>query len=81
MRGLFGRDDVDQVRPLRDALRSAPELVERIDQVRTLAACPDLSLLRVCDIVIWMRQHGLDDPRPRSHEEPEWLPPPQRSGS
>ena len=46
-------------RPLRDALvEDGMHRVERLRTLRGLAGIDDVSLLRVLDVVIWMRNHG-----------------------
>lgn len=41
-------------------LTTRPELPERLAKIRDGAATPHLSLLRVADILVWVRQRGAD---------------------
>lgn len=53
---LVDRDHGPFTQPLRDALASDDELIERLEELRQDRA--RLSLLRVLDIIVWMRAHG-----------------------
>ncbi len=68
---LTGKGHRLLVEPLRSALSAHPEFLDRLETVRSQARASHLSLLRVCDIVVWMRQHGLDDPSPRQLGDPQ----------
>lgn len=57
--GLLGEGhDGRLTRPLRDALAAEAEVRGRLEKLRTEAGDTTLSLLRVLDIVVWMRVHG-----------------------
>lgn len=55
---LTGTDHGDFTQPLRDTLTGDPELVDRLDELRRVAGRPDLALIRIIDIVVWMITHG-----------------------
>lgn len=56
---LTGRDYGDFTKPLRDVLRDDTSIRERLEELRQESgAPPSLSLLRVLDVVVWMRAHG-----------------------
>lgn len=55
---LVGRKYGRLTRPLRDALRDNPELLDRLDSLRSQHPDQPLSFLRVLDIVVWMRTYG-----------------------
>jgi hypothetical protein len=54
---LTGKDHGRFTQPLRDALRH-DGVLHRLEQLRDQAGTADLSLLRVLDIIVWMRTHG-----------------------
>lgn len=53
---LADRDHGPFTQPLRDALASGEELIARLQELRQERM--HLSLLRVLDIIVWMRAHG-----------------------
>lgn len=57
LRALTGENHGNFTRPLRDALQGAG-IIERLTQLRDQAGADHLSLLRVLDIIVWMRTHG-----------------------
>lgn len=57
VRALTGRSTGEFNRPLRDALREEG-IVPRLKEVRAEADAGGLSLVRVLDIVVWMRSGG-----------------------
>ena len=57
VQALTGRHTGEFNRPLRDALR-AEGIVPRLKEVRAEAGAGGLSLVRVLDIVVWMRSGG-----------------------
>lgn len=57
--GLLGEGhDGKLTRPLRDALAADAEVRGRLEELRAESGDTTLSLLRVLDIVVWMRVHG-----------------------
>jgi hypothetical protein len=58
LRGLVGRDHGPFTVPLRDALASDPAIVEALRRLRNQAGVPEISPLRVLDVVVWMAEHG-----------------------
>ena len=60
-------------RPWRDALASDPTLVRDLADIRESAHRPHLSLLRVADIVIWMRNWKPRGAAASSRDAQEWL--------
>lgn len=59
---LAGRRTGEFERPLRDALRTEG-IVPRLKEVRAEADAKDLPLVRVLDIVVWMRSGGASEAR------------------
>jgi GrpB-like predicted nucleotidyltransferase (UPF0157 family) len=57
---LTGRKASPFTRPLRDALRDNPDLVDRLNSIGRAASAEELPPLRVLDIVVWMETHGAD---------------------
>lgn len=55
---LVGRKYGSFTRPLGDALRDSQEIRDRLEALRSQHQEQPLSLLRVLDIVVWMREHG-----------------------
>jgi hypothetical protein len=62
---LGNRDD-DWWRPWWLALSTDEALVSRLGEIRRLAGRPDLSLLRIADIVIWLQNWAGREPLPSS---------------
>jgi hypothetical protein len=60
VKGALGRPDRDDWwRPLRRVLVSSPHLVDRLEQLRAASEVgPDISLLRILDASIWMKEYG-----------------------
>lgn len=58
LRALLGQDHGDFTQPLRDALRDDDEVRGRLGALRAPENRSHLSLIRVLDIVVWMRTHG-----------------------
>lgn len=61
---LIGKDHGSFTKPLRDALRT-DALCDRLKYLRTEARAEHLTILRVLDIVVWMRTYGAGSVRPR----------------
>jgi hypothetical protein len=59
---LTGRRSGELQRPLRDALR-AEGILPRLKEIRAEAGAQELPLVRVLDIVVWMRAGGADSAR------------------
>jgi hypothetical protein len=58
-------------RPLRAVLRDSPDVVTRLEELRAWSGIgPDISLLRVLDVAIWMRLHGQPEPAPEAEDLP-----------
>lgn len=51
---LVGRDHGPFTEPLRDALRTRPEILTRIDEIRRQPGVPAISAIRAIDVVVWM---------------------------
>lgn len=51
-------ENSDLTLPLREALRSRPDLVRRLQQLAELSDGRTVTPLRALDVVLWMRQHG-----------------------
>lgn len=47
---------------LREVLCSDPSLVTRLSELRDAASLAEVSLLRVLDVAIWMKEHGRPEP-------------------
>jgi hypothetical protein len=61
---LMGRDHGNFAQPLREALRGDDEVRGRLEALGSTAERSHLSLLRVLDIVVWMRAHGAASVKP-----------------
>lgn len=55
---LLGRAHGPLTVPLRDALRADTAVRGRLEELREGSCRPELSILRVLDIVVWMRVYG-----------------------
>jgi hypothetical protein len=55
---LLGRDHGDFTRPLRDLVAADRSILDRLRELRQIDTVPDISLLRVLDVVVWMTEHG-----------------------
>jgi hypothetical protein len=51
-------------RPLRDVLTDNSDVVDRLDELRTIARLDDIAILRILDVCIWMTANGRPEPVP-----------------
>lgn len=58
LKALVGRARGSFTVPLRDAFRGDEAVRSRLEELREGSCCPELSILRVLDIVVWMRVYG-----------------------
>jgi hypothetical protein len=70
VKAALGRPDGDEWwRPLRAVLRDSPDLITRLRKLRDDSRVgPDISLLRILDVSIWMHAHGKPEPTPDAED-------------